>query len=95
MEFRNGDEAAMGLGELDMGITVKEPEARPGKAVKMEKKDEGSESLVVETAAAEAMAEALKAAVKPADDSKSVRPRRFDVVTDESRGRNATLAIRA
>ena len=85
MEFRNGDEAAMGLGELDMGVTAREPAAAPKKAVKMDKKDEGSESLVVEAAAAEAMAEALKAAAKPVDNSKSVRPRRFNVVTDELR----------
>ncbi|MGX7896428.1 ribonucleoside-diphosphate reductase subunit alpha [Tsuneonella sp. HG222] len=84
MEFRNGDDAAMSLGELDMGITVKEPAAPSKKAVKMDTKDAGSDSLVVE-AAAQAMAGAMKAAVKVEDDSKSVRPRRFDVVTDSSR----------
>jgi len=76
MDFRTGDEAAMGLGE-----TAGETE---GPVLTMEKADTGSEGLVAE-AAAEAMASALKAAAAPQDDSKSVRPRRFAVKTDSSR----------
>ncbi len=53
-------------------------------AVAMEKTDTGSEALVAE-AAAETMATALKAAAAPKDDSKSVRPRRFEILQDESR----------
>jgi ribonucleoside-diphosphate reductase alpha chain len=81
MEFRNGDEAAMGLGET-LEADAAPPQSK-AKAVKMDRKDAGSEDLVA-GAAADAMAEALKAAAAD-DDSKAVRPRRFDVVTDESR----------
>ena len=87
MEFRTGDEAAMGLETMD-GATVEETRspAREAKkaAVEMEKTDSGSDGLVVETEAAEAMAEALKAAAK-VEDSKSVRPRRFTIAQDDSR----------
>lgn len=92
MEFRNGDDAAMGLGENGMTATLeaeaestKEPARAAGsKAVKMDRKDAGSDGLVAD-AAASAMAEAVKAAAVASDDSKSVRPRRFNVVTDPSR----------
>ena len=47
--------------------------------------DQSASEARVAGAAAEAMASALKAADVPADDSKSVRPRRFDVKIDESR----------
>src|SRR5690606_13575929 len=53
-----------------------------GKAVKMERKDSGSDELVAD-AAASAMAEAVKAAAQP--DSKTVNARRFEVVTDPAR----------
>ena len=55
-----------------------------GPAVTMEKIDLATDGLVAD-AAADAMAVALKAAAAPQDDSKSVRPRRFDVQTDQSR----------
>ncbi|HLV07988.1 MAG TPA: ribonucleotide reductase N-terminal alpha domain-containing protein, partial [Croceibacterium sp.] len=48
----------------------------------MDRKDNGSDALIAEAAAASAMA---AAAAAPADDSKSVRPRRFNIVTDASR----------
>jgi len=82
MEFRNGDEAAMGLSDTMEADTA--PPKSKAKAVKMDRKDSGSEDLVA-GAAAGAMAEAFKAAAAADDDSKAVRPRRFDVVTDESR----------
>ena len=93
MEFRTGDEAAMGLEQIeDAGAEgdVKTAPATLGtkrkteQAMTMDRKD-GSEGLVVEQAAAEAMAEAVKAAVQPESDSKSVHPRRFVIETDPSR----------
>ncbi|TIX48883.1 ribonucleoside-diphosphate reductase subunit alpha [Alteraurantiacibacter aquimixticola] len=96
MEFRNTDEAAMGL-EENMVADAPEKKAakarteKPGteKAVGMEKKDAGSEDLVSE-AAAEALAEAAKAAAAPQSDSKKVNPRRFDITTDPARDANLT-----
>jgi ribonucleoside-diphosphate reductase alpha chain len=85
MEFRNGDGAAMGLGEMDADVTEKAAEATPKKAVKMDRKDSGSEELVVEQAAAEAMAAVAKAAVSTDEDSKAVHARRFTIETDSSR----------
>jgi len=95
MDFRNGDDAAMGLGEngnaatpeLDSPLSETAPKAVPNdKAMTMDRKDTGSEELVAEIAA-EAMADAVKAASAAAakSDSKSVNPRRFTVVTDEAR----------
>ncbi|MBH5321134.1 ribonucleoside-diphosphate reductase subunit alpha [Aurantiacibacter sediminis] len=98
MEFRNGDDAAMGL---DENMTTDAPEKpasekkapKKAKAVSMDKKDAGSEELVAE-AAAGAMAEATKAAMSEAakskSDSKSILPRRFDVKIDETRDANLT-----
>ena len=90
MEFRTGDEAAMGLDQLEETVAEGEakavpaaPETKQKQAVSMDRKD-GSEGLVVEQAAAEAMAEAIKAAA-PETDSKSVHPRRFVIETDSSR----------
>jgi len=95
MEFRTGDEAAMGLDHGAATPTEHETSADPAQstakrkpeqaAVTMERNDKGSEGLVVEQAAAEAMGEAMKAAAQPESDSKTVRPRRFAVVTDRSR----------
>ncbi len=85
MEFRNGDDAAMGLGELELETTEKAAEATPKKAVEMEKKDSGSDSLVIEQAAADAMAEAAKAVAAPVHDSKAVHARRFSIATDPAR----------
>ncbi len=103
MDFRTGDEAAMGLDELDGAIVEKQADgAKPSAqapsakapriaqekavdpAVTMDSKDQGSEGLVA-AAAAGALAQAMKAAAEPVDDSKSVRARRFGVVTDTSR----------
>ncbi len=60
----------------------------PGKAngpiMTMDSKDTATETLV-ETAAANALAQAMTAAAAPLDDSKSVRARRFAVVTDSRR----------
>src|SRR5690606_37948157 len=89
MDFRNGDEATMGLGESNGSATLeldRETPAPKGKAIKMDRKDTGSEQLVAGAAAdamAGAVAEAAKAAAKA--DSKSVNPRRFNVVTDSAR----------
>ncbi|WP_305097871.1 ribonucleoside-diphosphate reductase subunit alpha [Croceibacterium aestuarii] len=85
MEFRNGDDAAMGLGELELETMEKAAEATPKKAVEMEKKDSGSDSLVIEQAAADAMAEAAKAVAAPVHDSKAVHARRFSIATDPAR----------
>ncbi|HLV06798.1 MAG TPA: ribonucleoside-diphosphate reductase subunit alpha [Croceibacterium sp.] len=90
MEFRNGDDAAMGLGDNGSAATL-ELETAPasaskpdqGKAVKMDRKDMGSDALIAE-AAASAMGDAVTSAA-PKEDSKSVHPRRFNVVTDSSR----------
>ncbi len=94
MEFRSGDDAAMGLDQENDGAVLENKpakEAPKGKkakaAMSMEKGDTGSEELVAEKAGealAGAMKEVAKAAV-PADDSHRVNERRFNVVTDESR----------
>jgi ribonucleoside-diphosphate reductase alpha chain len=91
MEFRTGDGAAMGLDQLEHAAADTAVKERPAKrakkkpAVTMERSDKGTDVLVAE-AAAEALATAVKAAAKaPADDSKSVRDRRFTVVTDPAR----------
>jgi ribonucleoside-diphosphate reductase alpha chain len=82
----------MGLGENDGAATLEadtspvkeraQDKATAGKAVKMDRKDSGSDVLVAD-AAASAMAEAVKAAAQP--DSKTVNARRFDIVTDPAR----------
>jgi ribonucleoside-diphosphate reductase alpha chain len=101
MDFRTGDDKAMGLEETDGAVIENQaPDAhiKPGKspsrkagkqspAVSMDKSDTGSDGLI-ESAAAAAMAEAVKAvAQNPAEppDSKSVNARRFDIATDDSR----------
>ncbi len=103
MEFRNTDEAAMGLDTTESTEArttknsstskAKSPKADSEKAVTMEKKDAGSEELVAE-AAAEALAEAAKVAAqestKPTSGSKKVNDRRFNIVTDASRDANLT-----
>lgn len=89
MDFKGGDEAAMGL-DMDTQDTVEDAaptEAKkPEKAVSMKSQDKGSEQLVAEKAGeamAGAMAEVAKASVK--EDSKKVLDRRFDVQIDTSR----------
>ena len=59
------------------------------KAVAMENEDKGTEALVAEKAG-EAMAQAMKAAAAPKDDSKKVNDRRFNIVTDPARDDNLT-----
>ncbi|RIV75823.1 ribonucleoside-diphosphate reductase subunit alpha [Pelagerythrobacter aerophilus] len=91
MDFRTGDDAAMGLDQTD-GVTLEGDEtpadAKPGKAaMKMDKSDKGSEQLVAEKAGeaiAGAMAEAAKASAEQ-HDSKKILDRRFDITIDESR----------
>ena len=97
MDFRTGDEAALAL---DMDVPAakdsnadKNPGNTDGPAMMMESKDMATATLVensaVETAAAGALAQAMQAVAEsdaaPKDDSKSVRPRRFKVVTDTAR----------
>ena len=73
-----------GAATLEAEAPAPESKSPAGKVVSMERKDSGSDELVA-GAAAGAMAEAIKAAAAAADDSKSVRPRRFTIATDESR----------
>ena len=83
MDFKSGDEAAMGL-DLDTQDTVDDTapvknSAKAQKAVAMENEDKGSEALVAEAAGAAmagAMAEVAKAASEK-EDSKKVLDRRF------------------
>ena len=91
MDFKGGDEAAMGL-DLDTQDAAEDTapanteSAKTDKAMNMAKQDQGSEELVAEKAGqamAGAMAEVAKASVK--EDSKKVLDRRFDVKTDSSR----------
>lgn len=93
MEFRNGDDAAMGLDDnggaatLEAEAPAPESKSPAGKVVSMERKDSGSEDLVADAAAQAmtgAMAEAVKAAAASGD-SKSVNPRRFAIETDSER----------
>jgi len=93
MEFKTGDEAAMGLEQDGAETSVREKAAPKGSkqkaAVAMEKIDKGSEELVAEKAG-EAMAEVMKAASKPVDESKKVNDRRFTITIDESRDEKLT-----
>jgi ribonucleoside-diphosphate reductase alpha chain len=100
MDFRTGDDKAMGLEETDGAVienqapdahikSDKSPAKKAGSkspAVSMDKSDKGSDDLI-ENAAAAAMAEAVKAVAQSpsAPDSKSVNPRRFAIETDDSR----------
>jgi ribonucleoside-diphosphate reductase alpha chain len=91
MEFRTGDDAAMGLDQVqDTAIAPDPAPAGTGKrkaAVSMDKSDKGSDELVAEKAA-EAMTGALAQVARAAvdkDDSKKINDRRFTVVTDDSR----------
>ena len=83
MEFRNTDDAAMGL-EDNLAVEAPKAKAPSGKAVKMDASDSGSAALVAD-AAAGALAAVAKAAAKPVVDSKTVNARRFTVVTDNAR----------
>ena len=75
----------MGLGEMEADVTEKPARATPKKAVEMDRKDAGTDELVVEQAAAEAMAAVAKAAASTGEDSKAVHARRFAIETDSSR----------
>ena len=78
----------MGLDESGGVATLEAETAVATKAVKMEGSDAGGESVVAEAAAQAltgAMAEAVKSAAAPKNDSKSVNPRRFSIVTDAQR----------
>ena len=75
----------MGLGEIEADVTERPARATPKKAVQMDKKDAGTDELVVEQAAAEAMSAVAKAAAVSDDDSKAVHARRFTILTDSSR----------
>ncbi|HEX5644098.1 MAG TPA: ribonucleotide reductase N-terminal alpha domain-containing protein, partial [Erythrobacter sp.] len=94
MDFRTGDEAAMGL-EQEVQGTLDTETGQPknkrqapqqDKAVAMAVEDKGTEALVAEKAG-EALAGAIAAAAKSATevDSKKVNDRRFNIVTDASR----------
>lgn len=104
MEFRNGDDAAMGLDENVAG-DAPEKTAAPKKAaqksalksaqkaVSMDKNDTATEDLLAAEAAsvtAAALAEATRAASQADSDSKSILARRFDVKTDNARDANLT-----
>ncbi|GAA4049124.1 ribonucleoside-diphosphate reductase subunit alpha [Parerythrobacter jejuensis] len=92
MDFKAGDDTAMGADVVDTAETVAdapESKAKKDKAVSMDKQDAGSEELVA-TAAAGAMAEAVKTAATPQEDSKKVNDRRFEITIDESRDANLT-----
>jgi ribonucleoside-diphosphate reductase alpha chain len=98
MEFRTGDDAAMGLDQMqettiapgiEAGNAPSETDKRKA-AVTMAKSDKGSDELIAEKAAqalsgalAGAMADAARA--DDASDSKKINDRRFTIVTDESR----------
>ena len=91
MEFRGGDEAAMGLDEAGTaGLSATDKVAVPtlkksGKAaIAMDRKDAGSDDLIA--AAGDALLEVAKVSASlPKDDSKAIMDRRFTVVTDSSR----------
>jgi ribonucleoside-diphosphate reductase alpha chain len=99
MDFRNGDDRAMGLDSDTATVPASEAaqpslpmagnEAEKGRAVSMEQEDRGSDLLVAEKAA-EAMAQtaaqtAANAITAAGDNSKSVHDRRFAIVTDTAR----------
>jgi len=99
MDFRTGDGAAMGLdADMENDLLTAAGDAAPadkgtgaakgGPAVTMAEQDRGSEALVAEQAGAAmagAMAAAATAAAEAQDDSKGIRPRRFEIRTDAAR----------
>ncbi len=97
MDFRNGDEPEVPVLEASAVETtgaeaaqVKAKEAGAGPAVAMaEKTDAGSEALVAQMSAAVLAGAATAAAGH--EDSKSVQPRRFTIVTDPARDALLTL----
>ncbi|MEO6041989.1 MAG: ribonucleoside-diphosphate reductase subunit alpha [Croceibacterium sp.] len=88
MEFRAGDDAAMGLGEAGHSSPQANGPAanKPGKAaVAMDRKDAGSDELIAAAADDLLVAAAKANASAEKDDSKAIMARRFTVVTDSSR----------
>jgi ribonucleoside-diphosphate reductase alpha chain len=88
VDFRKDDDGLVDGSDVEFGEAAPEHDAkeageRPAVAM-TERSDPGSDGLV-EKAAGEALANAVAQAAKPADDSKTVRPRRFTIVTDDSR----------
>jgi ribonucleoside-diphosphate reductase alpha chain len=99
VDFKSGDSAVSDEGSLfeadgaDVAVAVKEAGAGP--AVAMGKIDAGTETLIetpelVEKLGADALAGAMGAmatavVAKAKEDSKSVQPRRFTIVTDDAR----------
>ncbi|WP_231466411.1 ribonucleoside-diphosphate reductase subunit alpha [Novosphingobium sp. CECT 9465] len=84
MDFRTGDGSVAAQDELALaeGSSASAP-AEAAKAMDMNTKDAGSEALVAGMAAT--VAAAAVAAAQPESDSKKVNPRRFTIVTDDSR----------
>ncbi|OZA17247.1 MAG: ribonucleotide-diphosphate reductase subunit alpha [Novosphingobium sp. 17-62-19] len=78
MDFRNGDGSVVAQDELAL--------AGEAKAIDMNTKDAGSDALVAGMAAS-VVAAAMAA---PVSDSKKVNPRRFTIVTDDSRDARLT-----
>ncbi len=97
VDFRNGDEPEVSVLEASAveateaaAAQVKAKEAGSGPAVAMaEKTDAGSEALVAQMGAAVLAGAATAAAGH--EDSKSVQPRRFTIVTDPARDALLTL----
>ncbi|MXO75656.1 ribonucleoside-diphosphate reductase subunit alpha [Altererythrobacter aerius] len=93
MDFRTGNEAAMGLDETTAdAIDTAEQAPSTRTVVGMDKADSGSEALVAGMAAqalaaqiGAAAADAAKSAVNADTDSKKISARRFTIATDESR----------
>lgn len=83
MDFRNGDDAAMSLGDSDVATPVMVANPEQDTAMGMGQKDAGSDGLVA-AGAAGAMAKAMTAAA-PKSDSKTVNPRRFTIRTNTDR----------
>ncbi|WP_413630058.1 ribonucleoside-diphosphate reductase subunit alpha [Novosphingobium sp. KCTC 2891] len=89
MDFRTGDGSVAAQDELGLegGTAALDPNeaATPEtKAIDMNAKDLGSETLLAAGMAAAASA-ITSAAAAPQDDSKTVHPRRFKIVTDAAR----------
>ncbi len=98
MDFRTGNEAAMGLDEATTDAidnpahadsASNAPRQTPKQpVVSMDKQDTGSEALLAEMtvgAMAQAVASAAKAGKPDDEDSKKIADRRFKIVTDSAR----------
>ncbi|MBA4088605.1 MAG: ribonucleotide-diphosphate reductase subunit alpha [Novosphingobium sp.] len=85
MDFRTGDGSVVAQDELALASAP--AAAGEAKAMDMDAKDAGSEALVAGMAATVA---AAAVAAAPVSDSKKVNPRRFSIVTDDSRDARLT-----